>query len=1347
MNRRTPRPVPIRVMGLWRQGCARWLAMAAMAAVAMMCWPQLQSAFANANTWTSKTPLATARAGLACAEINGKLYAVGGAASTVLNTLEVYDPLTGTWTAKAPMPTARLGHAAIAINGKLYAVGGFTSAGAVGTLEVYDPATDTWTSKTSMPTARFDFGAAAINGKLYAAGGAFNIAFGFNTLEVYDPATDVWTSKAVMPTARYALGAAAIDGKLYAVGGFKANSGGDSWNVLEVYDPATNAWTTKASMPKERYYFGIAAVEGKLHVAGGADNGFNLNNHEIYDPVTDTWTINAALPGFRYGLAAAAVNGKFYAVGGLGSSYLKTVEVYETPEPNAWTGKALMPTARFDLAAVEINGKLYAIGGNLAAGVPYSNALEVYDPATGAWISKANMPTARYDLGATEINGKLYAVSGLAGTFQSALEVYDPATNSWTAKAPIPTPRTGLKAVTINGKLYAIGGSNFSGFLATLEAYDPMTNTWETKTPMPTPRANAAAAVLNGRLYVAGGYNLDSGGFTTLEVYDPATDAWETKAPMPFGRLGAAAGVVDGKLYLAGGKLGFGVGTDSLQIYDPATDSWTSSAPMPTPRYGLGAAAINGKLYAVGGLDGFGASQKLEVFQVSSNLSLAKTHAGNFPLGANGSYTLTVTNAALGNSTTGPITVTDTLPASLSFVSAAGAGWNCSASGQVVTCTNNSLTLVGGESASFTLNVHAGTPGSVINNASVSTPDEIQTNDNDASDPTLITCPAITATVGGGGVVCANGSANVIVTVSGGLAPYTVSLTNGGGVQTGAGPVFVFTVSPAATTIYTLASGTDANGCPISGSGSATVSYSNLGFSVQTINPSCHGANNGQITIHASGNNGAVMYSKDNGQSFQSSSVFNGLAAGNYFPVVKDALGCSKSGSAVLTSPQPVAVAPASLAAGSAGVAFPTTAFTASGGTGVFSFSLTGTLPAGMSFNAATGTLSGTPLQTGSFSFTVTATDAKNCTGIRNYTLGVVCPAITLNPASLAVAMVNTAYSQTVGAVPGGAAYDFAMTSGALPPGLSLSNGGVISGAPMQSGTFNFRITATGAAACSGFRDYQIAVSCAGTVTLGAIANGTAGIGYSQTISALPTGSHTFSLAQGNLPSGLTLHPSTGVISGMPAVTGTSNFIVKAQTPNGCDGTRTYALTIACPAITLSTLPTPGLNQTYNQSISASPAGGNYSFAISSGSLPPGFSLNTATGVVTGTATQSGTYAFTVTVTGFGSCAGSRAYSFAIGGGCPTVSLPELSGGSVGQFYNQSVAASPSSSYSYSVSGDLPPGLQFYGAVGMLYGYPTVAGTYSFTVTATNASNCAGSRQYWLTFGGASQAKQPQPKG
>ena len=86
----------------------------------------------------------------------------------------------------------------------------------------------------------------------------------------------------------------------------------------------------------------------------------------------------------------------------------------------------------------------------------------------------------------------------------------------------------------------------------------------------------------------------------------------------------------------------------------------------------------------------------------------------------------------------------------------------------------------------------------------------------------MVICPTITATVSGGGSFCFGGSSTVRVDLAGGAAPYTVTLSNGGGTKTGSSPL-IFTVNPSATTTYTVQSATDVNGFPAMATGSATV--------------------------------------------------------------------------------------------------------------------------------------------------------------------------------------------------------------------------------------------------------------------------------------------------------------------------------------------------------------------------------------------------------------------------------------------------------------------------------------------------------------------------------------------
>ena len=93
-----------------------------------------------------------------------------------------------------------------------------------------------------------------------------------------------------------------------------------------------------------------------------------------------------------------------------------------------------------------------------------------------------------------------------------------------------------------------------------------------------------------------------------------------------------------------------------------------------------------------------------------------------------------------------------------------------------------------------------------------------------------VTCPTITGTVSGGGSICSGSNSTVTVTISGGTPPYTNVAVNGATAQNGTSgqTVFNFTVNPAVTTVYTLQSGSDSIGCPVAGSGSATVTVNQL---------------------------------------------------------------------------------------------------------------------------------------------------------------------------------------------------------------------------------------------------------------------------------------------------------------------------------------------------------------------------------------------------------------------------------------------------------------------------------------------------------------------------------------
>lgn len=187
----------------------------------------------------------------------------------------------------------------------------------------------------------------------------------------------------------------------------------------------------------------------------------------------------------------------------------------------------------------------------------------------------------------------------------------------------------------------------------------------------------------------------------------------------------------------------------------------------------------------------------------------------------------------------------------------------------------------------------------------------------------------------------------------------------------------------------------------------------------------------------------------------------------------------------------PLTILPATLPAAVVGVPYsqPITAAGSTPDTYIYTVSA-GTLPPGLALVPVTPPavksvdLAGTPTTAGSYSFTITATDANGCQVSQAYTMlvnPVACPTITVLPATLPPAVMGVPYSQVISATGGSGLYIFSVSAGALPPGLTLTPGtptatALLSGTPTTSGTYNFTITATDENGCPGSQSYSMSL-------------------------------------------------------------------------------------------------------------------------------------------------------------------------------------------------------------------------------------------------------------------------------
>jgi len=235
-------------------------------------------------------------------------------------------------------------------------------------------------------------------------------------------------------------------------------------------------------------------------------------------------------------------------------------------------------------------------------------------------------------------------------------------------------------------------------------------------------------------------------------------------------------------------------------------------------------------------------------------------------------------------------------------------------------------------------------------------------------------------------------------------------------------------------------------------------------------------------------------------------------------------------------------------------------------------------------------------------------------------------------------------------------------------------------------------------------------------ITSATTASGTAYSAFNYQITADNTPTY---FSASDLPAGLTIDNTSGLISGTPTAPGTYSVLLTASNSSG-DGTLALTLTInpqPAPTINSTLSASAAVNAPFQYLITASSSPSSFGAT----GLPAGLSLDSATGVISGTATTTGSYTVEISASNAGG-AGTASLALTVNPdpNAPVISGPFTVTAALGVAFSYQITASNTPT-TYLASG-LPAGLSIDPLTGLISGEPTAAGSSSVSITASNAS-------------------------
>ena len=378
----------------------------------------------------------------------------------------------------------------------------------------------------------------------------------------------------------------------------------------------------------------------------------------------------------------------------------------------------------------------------------------------------------------------------------------------------------------------------------------------------------------------------------------------------------------------------------------------------------------------------------------------------------------------------------------------------------------------------------------------------------------------------------------------------------------------------------------------------------------------------------------------------------------------------------------------------------------------------------------ASGNIEGVPTSTGSHQLSVDVTDSSGRTASKTFNLSID-DTFVLTTTKLNNGIVGSPYTQTLTATGGYGTYTWNVYAGQLPDGIVLNSNGQLTGTPTRATNGTIVLSVTDDYGRTQFKDLNFLVVDPLTFITSSLPTGLTDAGYSELI-VTRGGVGPFSYSyEGQLPAGLSLNTSTGIISGIPTSAGYVNVIIHvtdstwptSQTVSQTMGIRTTSLlTITTSAV----LPPVKKGDTITPiTLSAGGGASPYSWDIVSGYLPAGITLDAVTGTLSGTALAGGDYIFTLQVTDTTDYSSEKEFFFTVYNDLEIATNVVPSGGVDDPYYAILEAKGGKAPYSWRlVSGTLPTGLTL-SSDGRITGTPSARQSYQFTVEVSDADSPA----------------------